>query len=187
MGASKGKVCGRKLKEGKCSNHPTGTKKSFCSFLLVRGARAGQPCSRMLYNDRCRNHPAEEAPAETTEPVVAPTSITEADLSMEASADAVVAALAAVEAAVGADKLLLIVVLRKAIHIRARAVAHDGLATKPRALLEHHACLAMKAAGQIALAELDVEGQTLTAERRDKQGQYMQSEMQYWSPLIFAK
>jgi hypothetical protein len=142
----------------------------------------------MLYNGRCRNHPAEDEPAETAEPVVAPTSIAEADLTMEASVDAVVAALAAVEAAeAGADKLLLIVVLRKAIHIRARAVAHDGLATKPRALLEHHARLAMKAAGQIALAELDVEGQTLTAERRDKQGQYMQSEMQYWSPLIFAK
>ena len=111
----------------------------------------------------------------------------EAELTLEASADAVVAVLAAVDAATEADRPLLIVALRKAILARARAIAHEGLATKPRAVLQQQVNDAMYAAGQLALAEMDVELQTLTAERSAKKGQYMQAEMQYWSPFVFAK
>ena len=110
----------------------------------------------------------------------------EAELTLEASADAVVAALAAVDAATEADRPLLIVALRKAILTRARVIAHEGLAAKPRAVLQQQVNVAMDAAGQLALAEMDVELQTLT-ERSAKKGQYMQAEMQYWSPFVFAK
>ena len=111
----------------------------------------------------------------------------EVELTLEASANAVVVVLAAVDAATEADRPLLIVALRKAIRIRARAIAHEGLVTKSRAVLVQQVNDATYAAGQIALAELDVEGQTLTAERSAKKGQYMQTEMQYWSPFILAK
>jgi hypothetical protein len=134
-----------------------------------------------LKNGRCSNHPNEEV---VPMPAAAPA---EAELTLEASADAVVATLAAVDAATEADRPLLIVALRKAILARARAIAHEGLAAKPRAVLQQQVNVAMDAAGQLALAEMDVELQTLTAERSAKKGQYMQAEMQYWSPFVFAK
>ena len=134
-----------------------------------------------MKNGRCSNHPNEEVvPMPAAAPAVA-------ELTLEASADAVVATLAAVDAATEADRPLLIVALRKAILARARAIAHEGLATKPRAVLQQQVNDAMYAAGQLALAEMDVELQTLTAERSAKKGQYMQAEMQYWSPFVFAK
>ncbi len=111
----------------------------------------------------------------------------EAELTLEATADAELVALVAVEAATGGDRLLLIVTLRKATLAKARAVAHDGLATKSRAVLQQQANIAMDAAGQVALAEMDVELQTLTSERSAKKGQYMQAEYKYWSPFVFAK
>jgi hypothetical protein len=158
-----------------------GAKSSLCGVLLVRGARGGQPCNRPLKNGRCSNHPNEEVvPMPAAEPA-------EAELTLEASADAVAVVLAAVDAATEADRPLLIVALRKAILARARAIAHEGLATKPRAVLQQQVNDAMYAAGQLALAEMDVELQTLTAERSAKKGQYMQAEMQYWSPFVFAK
>ncbi len=155
-----------------------GIKRVLCCVLAARGARAGQPCNRPLKDGRCRNHPNEEAPA-------APVMV--AELTVEAATEAEAAALAAAEASTEVDLQPLLVALRKATLAKARAVAHDGLAAKSRAVLQQQVTIAMDAARQVALAELDLEGQTLTAERRDKQGQYMQAEMQYWSPFVFAK
>jgi hypothetical protein len=112
----------------------------------------------------------------------------EAELTVEAATEAEAAALAAAIASTEVDPpRLLIVALRKATLAKTRAVARNGLAAKSRAVLQQQVNIAMDAAGQLALAELDMEGQTLTAERSAKKGQYMQAEMQYWSPFVFAK
>ena len=155
-----------------------GIKRALCCVLAARGARAGQPCNRPLKDGRCRNHPNEEAPA-------APVMV--AELTVEAATEAEAAALAAAEASTEVDPPLLIVALRKATLAKTRAIARDGLAAKSRAVLQKQVTIAMHAAGQLALAELDMEGQTLTAERSAKKGQYMQAEMQYWCPFVFAK
>jgi hypothetical protein len=188
-GVRAGQPCGRPLKGGHCRNHPSvtevpaqGSKRQYCLVVAVRGVHAGQPYGRPLNDGRCRNHPNEESPA-----AAPPAPPVPAELTMESAADAEVTALAAVESATEVDKPMLMVVLRKASHAKARAIAHEGLATKTRAILQHQATLAMVAAGQVALAELDVEGQTLTAQRSEKNGRYMKAEMQYWSPFVQAK
>ena len=160
-----------------------GIKRALCCVLAARGARVGQPCNRPLKDGRCRNHPnEEEAPA-------APVMVAEleAELTVEAATEAEAAALAAAEASTEVDPPLLIVALRKATLAKTRAVVHDGLAAKSRAVLQQQVTIAMDAARQVALAELDLEGQTLTAERSKKTGQYMQAEYHYWAPFVFAK
>ena len=161
-----------------------GIKRALCCVLAARGARAGQPCNRPLKDGRCRNHPnEEEAPA-------APVMVAEleAELTVEAATEAEAAALAAAIASTEVDPpRLLIVALRKATLAKTRAIARNGLAAKSRAVLQQQVTIAIDAARQVALAELDLEGQTLTAERRQKTGQYMKTEMQYWSPFVQAK
>ena len=161
-----------------------GIKRALCCVLAARGARVGQPCNRPLKDGRCRNHPnEEEAPA-------APVMVAEleAELTVEAATEAEAAALAAAIASTEVDPpRLLIVALRKATLAKTRAIARNGLAAKSRAVLQQQVNIAMDAAGQLALAELDMEGQTLTAERIAKKGQYIHDEYHYWAPFVFAK
>ncbi len=44
----------------------------------------------------------------------------------------------------------------------------------------------MVVAGEVALAELDVEGETLTAQRNEKKGRYMKAEHAFWRPFVQA-
>jgi hypothetical protein len=202
-GARKGVLCNRPLKDGRCYSHlgvaaaaapavaaeapaavggaSTGIKRR-CPFVAIRGLNAGQTCNRLLKDGRCCGHPS-VAMLETMTPAPPAT----VELTVEVAAEAEVAAQVAVDAATEADRPLLIVALCEASHVKARSIAHENLATKPRAILERHAVLAMAAAGQIALAELDVEGQTLTAQRSEKKRQYMKDVSLYWTPFVLAK
>ncbi len=135
-------------------------------------------------------------------------------LTVEAATEAEAEARAAAEAATDKDKPTALVALRKATHTKARAVAHEALATwqqlgkelgedaglsghakeelhvkvaKARAILERQVNGAIVAACEVAGAEADAEGQTLTAPRKEKEGKHASAEVAYWRPFMVVE